>query len=102
MARMPGHFTREDVERIARLARLELTEHEKTLLTPQLSAFLAYAEQVQQVATAGVPPTSHPLGTLGSWRDDTPEPSLDRTVALSQAPEADTARGLFKVPRVLA
>lgn len=102
MARMAGNFTREDVERIARLARLELTEHEKTLLTPQLSAFLAYAEQVQQVATAGVPPTSHPLGTLGSWRDDTPEPPLDRTVALSQAPEADTAHGLFKVPRVLA
>ena len=102
MARMSAIFTREDVERIARLARLELTEHEKTLMTPQLSAFLAYAEQVQQVATAGVPPTSHPLGTLGSWRDDTPEPSLDRTLALSQAPEADAARGLFKVPRVLA
>jgi aspartyl-tRNA(Asn)/glutamyl-tRNA(Gln) amidotransferase subunit C len=99
---MPGHFTRDDVERIARLARLELTEHEKTLLTPQLSAFLAYAEQVQQVATAGVPPTSHPLGTLGTWREDQPEPSLDRTLALSQAPEADSTRGLFKVPRVLA
>jgi aspartyl-tRNA(Asn)/glutamyl-tRNA(Gln) amidotransferase subunit C len=99
---MPGHFTRDDVERIARLARLELTEHEKTLLTPQLSAFLAYAEQVQQVATAGVPPTSHPLGTVGTWREDQPERSLDRTLALSQAPEADSARGLFKVPRVLA
>jgi aspartyl-tRNA(Asn)/glutamyl-tRNA(Gln) amidotransferase subunit C len=103
---MSGDFTREDVERIARLARLELTEQEKTLLTPQLSAFLAYAEQVQQVATAGVPPTSHPLdSTAGlnvSWRDDTPQASLDRTEALSQAPEADVARGLFKVPRVLA
>jgi aspartyl-tRNA(Asn)/glutamyl-tRNA(Gln) amidotransferase subunit C len=99
---MSGHFTREDVERIARLARLELTEHEKALLTPQLSAFLAYAEQVQQVSTAGVPPTSHPLAGLGAWRDDTPEPSLDRALALSQAPEPDAARGLFKVPRVLA
>jgi aspartyl-tRNA(Asn)/glutamyl-tRNA(Gln) amidotransferase subunit C len=99
---MSGHFTRDDVERIARLARLELTEHEKALLTPQLSAFLAYAEQVQQVATAGVPPTSHPLGGLGSWREDAPEPALDRATALSQAPEADAVRGLFKVPRVLA
>jgi aspartyl-tRNA(Asn)/glutamyl-tRNA(Gln) amidotransferase subunit C len=103
---MAGDFTREDVERIARLARLELTEHEKALLTPQLSAFLAYADEVQQVATAGVPPTSHPLdsrsGTRASWRDDIPRPSLDRTEALAQAPEADAARGLFKVPRVLA
>jgi aspartyl-tRNA(Asn)/glutamyl-tRNA(Gln) amidotransferase subunit C len=101
---MSGTFTREDVERIARLARLELTEHEKTLLTPQLSAFLAYAEQVQQVATAGVPPTSHPLdaATNVSWQDDVPQASVDRTEALSQAPEADVPRGLFKVPRVLA
>ena len=98
---MPEDFTRADVERIARLARLELTEHEKTLITPQLSSFLAYANQVQQVATAGVPPTSHPLGTTGSWRDDEPRPSLPREEALSQAPEADLARGLFKVPRVL-
>ena len=83
IARMPGHFTREDVERIARLARLELTEDEKARLTPQLSSFLAYAEQVQQVVTSGVP-------------------SLDRGEALAQAPEADIERGLFKVPRVLA
>jgi aspartyl-tRNA(Asn)/glutamyl-tRNA(Gln) amidotransferase subunit C len=100
--RMPAEFTRADVERIARLARLELTEHEKMLLTPQLSSFLAYAEQVQQVSTAGVPPTSHPLGTVGSWRDDVPQPPLDRTEALSQGAEADLERGLFKVPRVLA
>jgi aspartyl-tRNA(Asn)/glutamyl-tRNA(Gln) amidotransferase subunit C len=99
---MPGEFTRADVDRIARLARLELTEHEKALLTPQLSSFLAYAEQVQQVATTGVPPTSHPLASVGSWRDDVPQPSVDRSEALSQAPEADVERGLFKVPRVLA
>jgi aspartyl-tRNA(Asn)/glutamyl-tRNA(Gln) amidotransferase subunit C len=98
---MPGDFTRDDVERIARLARLELTEQEKTLLTPQLSSFLAYAEQVQAVVTAGVPPTSHPLGTAGSWRDDVVQPSLPREEALSQAPEPDLANGLFKVPRVL-
>jgi len=98
---MPGDFTRADVERIARLARLELTEQEKALITPQLSNFLAYAEQVQTVDTSGVPPTSHPLGTLGAWREDTPRPSLPRDQALSQAPEADRSAGLFKVPRVL-
>ena len=98
---MPGHFTREDVERIARLARVELTEHEKALITPQLSNFLAYAEQVQQVATAGVPPTSHPLGSIGAWREDAPVPCLPREEALSQARDADVAAGLFKVPRVI-
>ena len=99
--RMSADFTRADVERIARLARLELTEEEKILITPQLSSFLAYAEQVQQVATAGVPPTSHPFGATGSWRDDIAQPSLPRDAALSQAPEADVGRGLLKVPRVL-
>jgi aspartyl-tRNA(Asn)/glutamyl-tRNA(Gln) amidotransferase subunit C len=101
---MPAEFTRADVERIARLARIELTEHEKTLLTPQLSSFLAYAEQVQQVATSGVPPTSHPLivdGTPATWRDDDPQPCLPRADALARAPEADVENGLFKVPRVL-
>jgi aspartyl-tRNA(Asn)/glutamyl-tRNA(Gln) amidotransferase subunit C len=101
---MPGHFTREDVERIARLARVELTENEKALITPQLSNFLAYAEQVQQVATAGVPPTSHPLGSIGAFgslREDAPVACLPRAEALSQAREADVAAGLFKVPRVI-
>jgi aspartyl-tRNA(Asn)/glutamyl-tRNA(Gln) amidotransferase subunit C len=98
---MPGTFTRADVERIARLARLELTEDEKTLLTGHLSNFLAYAEQVQKIATSGVPPTSHPLGTVGSWRDDSLRASLPRKDALAQAPEADVGAGLFKVPRVI-
>jgi aspartyl-tRNA(Asn)/glutamyl-tRNA(Gln) amidotransferase subunit C len=98
---MPGEFTREDVERIARLARVELTEDEKARITPQLSSFLAYAEQVQTVATAGVPPTSHPLGSLGAWREDAPQPCLPRSEALAQAPDADRSAGLFKVPRVL-
>ena len=94
-------FTREDVARIARLARLELTEAEVALMTQQLANFLAYAEQVQQVDTSGVPPTSHPFGTLGAWRDDAPQPSLPRSEALKQAPDADERAGLFKVPRVL-
>ena len=101
---MPAEFTRADVDRIARLARIELTEQEKTLLTPQLSSFLAYAEQVQQVATSGVPPTSHPLvagGSSDTWRGDDARPSLPPAEALSQAAEADAEHGLFKVPRVL-
>jgi aspartyl-tRNA(Asn)/glutamyl-tRNA(Gln) amidotransferase subunit C len=98
---MPGTLTRADVERIAQLARIELTEQEKDFMTPQLSNVLDYAQQVQQVATAGVPPTSHALESSDTGRDDVPQPSLPRDEALSQAPEADLAHGLFKVPRVL-
>jgi aspartyl-tRNA(Asn)/glutamyl-tRNA(Gln) amidotransferase subunit C len=94
-------FTRDDVERIARLARLDLTEDEKISLTRQLANFLAYADQVRALDTTGIPPTSHPPGPSASWRDDAPEPSLQRAEALAQAPEADADAGLFKVPRVL-
>ncbi len=89
------------MERIAALARLALTPDEVTLFADQLTAILAYADQVRQVNTSGVPvgPASAPGGA--GARDDVPVPSLDRLVALGQAPAADRAAGLFKVPRVL-
>jgi aspartyl-tRNA(Asn)/glutamyl-tRNA(Gln) amidotransferase subunit C len=89
-----------DVDRIAALARLELTDEERARFATQLSAILAYADQVQQVDTSGV-------AAAGAWadgsrmRDDDLVPSLDRDLVLSQAPAADRAAGLFKVPRVL-
>jgi len=98
---MADTLTRADVERIATLARLELTPDEVTLFAGQLTASLAYAGQVQQVDTSGVQVA--PAGTAGdaAAREDSPAPSLDRVAALSQAPAADRAAGLFKVPRVL-
>ena len=98
---MADTLTRADVERIATLARLELTPDEVTLFAGQLTAILAYADQVQQVDTSGidVAPAAAP-GDMAA-RDDVPVPSLDRDLALSQAPAPDRAAGLFKVPRVL-
>ncbi len=90
-----------DVERVAALARVELTPEEITLFSRQLSEILAYAEAVQQIDTTGVPPTSHAGTTEPVWRDDVPTPSLDRTTVLEQAPGASVAAGLFKVPKVL-
>jgi aspartyl-tRNA(Asn)/glutamyl-tRNA(Gln) amidotransferase subunit C len=100
---MAGNLTRTDVERIAALARLDLSEDERTLFAHQLGDILAYAEQLQQVDTSGVPPTAHIAvpSALGPWREDDPRPSLDRDVLLSQAPDADRVKGLLKVPRVL-
>lgn len=91
----------DETARIAHLARLDLTEDELQLFTRQLAGILAYAEQLQEVDTAGVPATSHPLSLTAPLRDDDPSPPLPREDALRAAPEADAAAGLFKVPRVL-
>lgn len=93
-------FTQADVERVARLARLELTPDEKDLFARQLAEILAYAEQIQRVPTDGVPPTSH-AGDAAMMRDDEVRPSLPREASLASAPDADVNAGLFKVPRVL-
>ena len=94
-------LTRADVERIATLARLELTPDEVTLFAGQLTAILAYADQVQQVDTSGISADANPSGRPAAGRDDRLVPSLDRARALHQAPAADRAAGLFTVPRVL-
>jgi len=93
-------FTQADVERVARLARLELTSDEKDLFARQLAEILAYAEQIQRVPTDGVPPTSH-AGDTAMMRQDEVRPSLPREASLASAPDADVDAGLFKVPRVL-
>jgi aspartyl-tRNA(Asn)/glutamyl-tRNA(Gln) amidotransferase subunit C len=98
---MADTLTRTDVERIAALARLELTSDEVTLFADQLSAILAYADQIQQVDTSGVVVNAAADGDLSAGRDDVPAPSLDRDRVLEQAPAADRAAGLFKVPRVI-
>jgi aspartyl-tRNA(Asn)/glutamyl-tRNA(Gln) amidotransferase subunit C len=94
-------FTAADVERIAQLARLALTEEEKILYGRQLADILAYAEQLREVDTSGVPATSHSLLASGELRPDEVKPSLARAEAIAAAPDADSAAGLFKVPRVL-
>jgi aspartyl-tRNA(Asn)/glutamyl-tRNA(Gln) amidotransferase subunit C len=90
-----------DVERIAALAHLELTDEEKQLFTKQLADILAYAEQVQQIDTTGVPATAHVDASHRAERDDVPQPSLPVAEAINDAPEADRRAGLFKVPRVI-
>jgi aspartyl-tRNA(Asn)/glutamyl-tRNA(Gln) amidotransferase subunit C len=97
---MTETFSRGDVERVARLARLELTAEEKDLFARQLAGILAYAEQIQRVPTEGIEPTSH-AGDAATLRDDELRPSLPRDLSLAAAPDGDTGAGLFKVPRVL-
>ena len=98
---MSSRLTIADVERIAALAHLELTDEEKPLFTRQLADILAYAEQVQAVDTRGVPATAHVHLGERTERDDELRPSLPLDDALSNAPDAALDAGLFRVPRVI-
>jgi aspartyl-tRNA(Asn)/glutamyl-tRNA(Gln) amidotransferase subunit C len=98
---MPTILTIADVERIAMLAQLELTDDEKHLFTRQLADILAYAEQVQAIDTSGVPATAHVNSAQRRERDDEPRPSLAVEDAIANAPDAAPDAGLFRVPRVI-
>ncbi len=97
---MAQALTLGDVERIAALARLALTESEKTLLVRQLTEVLEYAAEIQGVDTSGVPATSQVLSEPVD-REDRAQPPLSNAEALANAPDPARQSGLFRVPRVL-
>lgn len=88
-----------DVEHVALLARLGLSEVEKTLFAEQLNTILEYAAVLERLDTAQVPPTSHVLPLQNVMRPDDSRPSLPREEALANAP--DREEGFFKVPRII-
>ena len=92
-------ITKQEVEHVARLARLELSEQEKEKLTDQLSNILTYVEKLNELDTTGVAPTSHVLDISNVMRSDTPEASLPQERALANAP--DKAAGHYKVPKII-
>ena len=93
-------LNQKDVQRIADLARLELTADELELFTRQLGDILTYVEQIRVLDTTGVAPTSQVLNRPVD-RDDVPAPTLTRPELLGNAPDAALEAGLFKVPRVI-
>ena len=99
---MSSALTREDVAKIAALANLELDAAEIDLFARQLGDILAYADEVQQIDTTGVPPTASVVTRHAADRDDEVRPSLDRDEALANAPDAALDAGFFRVPRVIA
>ena len=98
---MPTAFTAADVATIAALANLELDAAELDVFARQLGEILAYADQVQQIDTTGVPPTASVVMRHAADRADETVASLDRDAALANAPDAALAAGLFRVPRVI-
>ena len=97
---MSSSLSREDVLRIAELARLELTADEVDLFTRQLGSILDYVEQIRGLDTTGVAPTAHAMNRPLE-RDDEPRRVLPRRDVLAAAPEPALEAGLFKVPRVI-
>lgn len=97
---MPAGFSRSQVEAVAALANLELSDEEVDLFARQVGDILDYAVQVQSIDTTGVPPTAS-VTTRQAERADAPHQSLDRRDALANAPDGNLEAGLFKVPRVI-
>jgi aspartyl-tRNA(Asn)/glutamyl-tRNA(Gln) amidotransferase subunit C len=87
-----------DVDHVARLARLALTDEERERFRAQLGVILEHAARVEEVAADNVEPTAHPLPRANVFRDDVPEPCLPQELALSTAPEVEDGR--VKVPRI--
>jgi aspartyl-tRNA(Asn)/glutamyl-tRNA(Gln) amidotransferase subunit C len=92
-------LTLEEVEHIAELARLRLSDDEKARYGEQLSDILEYAARLQAVDTSGISPTSSVLPARSVLRSDEPRPGLSLQDALRNAP--DTEKDQFRVPPVL-
>jgi aspartyl-tRNA(Asn)/glutamyl-tRNA(Gln) amidotransferase subunit C len=88
-----------DVEHVARLARLELSEQDKTLFAGQMDAILGYVEKLKELDTDNILPTSHAVPMENSFREDLMCPSIGTDKALQNAP--DRAETFFRVPKVI-
>lgn len=96
-------ITESDIEKVAQLAHLEITSEELKIFAPQIAEIVTYVEELHELDTSSVQPSTGGLTPEGeqtdSARDDTVAPSLGQKVALAEAP--DPASGYFRVPKVL-
>jgi aspartyl-tRNA(Asn)/glutamyl-tRNA(Gln) amidotransferase subunit C len=92
-------ITKQEVDHVAKLARLEFSEEEKDRFAEQLSNILTYMEKLNKLDTKGVEPTAHVLDIRNVMRDDVPAASLPQERALANAPEK--AAGHYKVPKII-
>lgn len=92
-------ITMQEVEHVARLARLELTAEEKERMRAQLDSILSYIDKLNELDTTAVEPTSHILPMTNVFREDEITPSLSQEEVLANAP--DRYDLFFRVPRIL-
>ncbi len=88
-----------DIEKVARLARLALTEGEKEIFGKQLDQILTHMEQLNRIDTAGVEPTSHAIPIHNVFREDETRNSCLQEEVLNIAPEEESQH--FRVPRII-
>jgi aspartyl-tRNA(Asn)/glutamyl-tRNA(Gln) amidotransferase subunit C len=94
-----SRITRADVERVASLARLSVSDEEADRLATELDALLEYVETLRRVDTEGIEPMSHVIPMATPMREDRPEPGMDPELALANAPEREGSA--FVVPKVI-
>jgi aspartyl-tRNA(Asn)/glutamyl-tRNA(Gln) amidotransferase subunit C len=92
-------ITGKDVEHVAMLARLAITEDEKELFTEQLNVILEYVDQLNALDTENIVPTSHVIPMQNVMREDEVTPSLPQSEILKNAPEKQDQ--YFKVPKIV-
>ena len=92
-------LSRDEVAKLASLARIEMSEEELVSLSKEFTVILDAVARVQEVASADVAPTSHPLSLRNVFRPDVVVPSLTSEQALSGAPAQEEQR--FRVPQIL-
>ncbi|GFO53152.1 aspartyl/glutamyl-tRNA(Asn/Gln) amidotransferase subunit C [Geomonas sp. Red276] len=92
-------ITRAEVEHVAKLARLELSEPELDTFTAQMDSILAYVEKLNALDTDGIVPTSHAVPMENAFRPDQPKDSIGIEAALANAPQH--TENFFRVPKVI-
>ena len=92
-------ITKEEIEHIALLARLTLSQGEKALFGSQLSSILGYMEKLNELDTENIEPTSHVLSLSNVMRDDIGTPSIPRGEALKNAPSH--TEQFYRVPKII-
>lgn len=88
-----------DVAYVAELARLELTDEEKSVFQPQLENIVKYVEKISEVDVSGVEPMMHGRALVNAFREDVVRPSLDREAALANAPRR--TENEFYLPKIV-
>ena len=92
-------ISKDQVQHVALLARLKLTEAEVNQYTEQMNSILDYAAMLNEIDTHDVVPTAHAVQLYNVLREDEVSPSMDQEKVLKNAPEAED--GFFRVPRIV-
>lgn len=92
-------ITKETIEHVANLARLNLTDEEKSTLVSDMEQIISYVDKLNELDTSNVKPTDHVIPISNVFREDKAEPSFPREKILANAPSSED--GCFKVPKIV-